>query len=82
MPRGGTPATGSHAQARRICTGQSYGGADSEPYESGDPWALPIRYIPARLPAVRMTGQARSHGSGSYGVDAHGHVAAGGTAPL
>ena len=38
--------------------------------------------FPARSPAVRMAGQARSHGSGSYRVDAHDHVAAGGTAPL
>lgn len=53
------------------------GGADSEPYESGDPCALPVRDIPARSPAVRMAGQARSHGSGSYRV-----AAAGGTAPL
>ena len=32
--------------------------------------------------SVRMTGHARSHGSSSCRVDAHDHVAAGGTAPL
>ena len=43
----------------------------------GVPRALPVRDIPARSPSVVMIGQARSHGSGSYRVDAHDPVAGG-----
>ena len=43
----------------------------------GVPRAPPVRNIPARSPSVATAGQARSHGSGSYQVDAHGPVAGG-----
>jgi len=45
------------------------------------PRALPVRDIPARSPSVVMAGQARSHGSGSYRVDAHDPVAGGRDSP-
>src|SRR5260370_36969414 len=52
-----------------------------QPQIFGVPRALPVRDIPARSPSVVMVGQARSHGSGSYRVDAHDPVAGGRDSP-
>ena len=41
------------------------------------PRALPVRDLPARSPSAAIAGHARSHGSGSYQVDAHDPVAGG-----
>jgi hypothetical protein len=41
----------------------------------GNPRALPVRDISARSPSVVMADQPRSHGYGSYQVDAHDPVA-------
>lgn len=38
---------------------------------------LPVRDTRARSPAVPMTDRARSHGNGSYRIDAHAPVAGG-----
>jgi len=46
-------------------------------HRSIDPRAPPVRDIPAQSPSVAMADQVRSHGTGSYQVDAHDPVAGG-----
>ena len=67
------------ADARKGAYGRSLlaNRSASQPRRVGVPRAPPVRNIPARSPSVATAGQARSHGSGSYQVDAHGPVAGG-----
>jgi hypothetical protein len=55
------------------CVGAAGGGTES----AGVRVLCLSRNIPARSPSVATAGPARSHGSGSYQVDAHGPVAGG-----